>query len=43
MNNGNPASWYAVISSDVLFDRQLTADQKILVALISNGMTKKGY
>ena len=36
-------SWYAVVSNEVLFDKELNSDQKILVAMISNAMNHKGY
>ena len=37
------SSWFSVLTAEVLFDKELNSDQKILVALISNGMNRKGY
>lgn len=36
-------NWYAVITADVLYDKTITARQKLLVAIISNLANEKGY
>lgn len=36
-------NWYAVITADVLYDKELTPRQKLLVAIISNLSNDKGY
>ena len=40
MSNKN---WYAVITADVLYDNEITARQKLLIAVISNLSNAKGY
>lgn len=43
MDENQQKSWYAVITADVLYDKSLTARQKLLMAVISNMANEKGY
>lgn len=43
MDENQQKSWYAVITADVLYDKNLTARQKLLMAVISNMSNEKGY
>lgn len=36
-------SWYATLTADVLYDENLTSNEKILIALISNLSNERGY
>lgn len=36
-------NWYAVLTADVLYDKNLTSRQKLLVAVVANLSNEKGY
>ena len=42
MENHNK-SWYAVITSEILYNKNLTDKQKLLMAIISNLSNEKGF
>lgn len=39
----NNRNWYAVITADILYNKQLSDKQKLLIAVISNLSNEKGY